>query len=293
VDLTGSLHPYLKFKVAYRRYDATRYERLKIFVSASCGAEWVTTPVYNKAGMTLATGPAQQTEFIPTTNSDWRLDSVNLTPFVDGSLTFKFQVTNGHGNNLYIDDITVVEQAVMPIRNKTIADGQTSCYDAVQTLNIAGNGYTFLVQPGGSATLIAGENIHIYSGTSVMEGGYLHGLISSVFCSDTSGSIPQNHEIGEDLIEKNNLIISGNESELFFRVYPNPTSGTFTLEMNLTQSGEKIFLKVFSMMGNVLYEEVLPGQPISKVSLDRFQPGIYFLQVRYGDRTATVKIIRE
>jgi len=293
VDLTGMLHPYLKFKVAYRRYDQTRYETLKIYLSSVCGAGWSNNPVYNKAGQTLATGPAQQTEFIPATGSDWRLDSVNLTSFVDGSLTFKFQVTNRHGNNLYIDDITIVEQAVLPIRNKTIADGQNACYDAVQTLNIAGSGTTFQVQSGGSATLIAGENIHLYYGTSVMQGGYLHGSISDVFCPDTSGSIPQNRETEEDLTGDNTLMVYGSEQGPFFKVYPNPNSGTFTLEMNMTPSEENIFLKVFSTMGKLLKEEVLPGQPVSKVSLDGFQPGIYFLQVRYGDKTATVKIIHE
>ena len=94
VNLKGALNPYLKFKVAYRRWDNGYKDSLKIFISTDCGNSWETTPVYDKSGILLATGPDQTSAFFPADFSDWRLDSIDLRAYQDRSVKIKFQAAN-------------------------------------------------------------------------------------------------------------------------------------------------------------------------------------------------------
>ncbi|MCX6307215.1 MAG: choice-of-anchor J domain-containing protein, partial [Bacteroidetes bacterium] len=109
VKLTGTVNPYLTFKVAYRPYPGVS-DTLKIFISTNCGNTWGTSPVYNKSGSVLATGADLTNPFIPSGQTDWRIDSVNLSPYISGSVQVKFQSVSGYGNNLYLDDVFIGEQ---------------------------------------------------------------------------------------------------------------------------------------------------------------------------------------
>ncbi|MGB4204423.1 MAG: hypothetical protein WBJ84_02255, partial [Bacteroidales bacterium] len=64
-----------------------------------------------------------------------------------------------------------------------VVNGQDICFDATNTLTIAGGGNTFVVQDGGNVNLIAGHNIRMLEGTSVHSGAYLHAYISNVYCT--------------------------------------------------------------------------------------------------------------
>ncbi|MGB4204530.1 MAG: C39 family peptidase, partial [Bacteroidales bacterium] len=64
-----------------------------------------------------------------------------------------------------------------------VVSGQDICFDATNTLTIAGGGNTFVVQDGGNVNLIAGHNIRMLEGTSVHSGAYLHAYISNVYCT--------------------------------------------------------------------------------------------------------------
>lgn len=108
MDLTNPMSTMLTFDVAYRPYDAQYFERLQVFVSTNCGASWV--QVYNKAGTTLQTGIATTVDWTPMSSAEWRNESVSLNAFVGmNNVYVKFLTTNGFGNNLYIDNITVTQ----------------------------------------------------------------------------------------------------------------------------------------------------------------------------------------
>jgi hypothetical protein len=64
------------------------------------------------------------------------------------------------------------------IQNITIANGHDTCFNALQTITVAGGGTTFIVQDGGSTTMIAGQKINFLPGSKVNPGGYLHGYIT-------------------------------------------------------------------------------------------------------------------
>ncbi|MBX9853097.1 MAG: PKD domain-containing protein [Cytophagaceae bacterium] len=109
-NLAGTTTPQLKFDLAYARYDAVNFERLQVLLSTDCS----TFPniIYDKSSSTLATVADNLNEFVPNAANQWRLETVSLAPYVGSTVTLKFRVTNGFGNNLYIDNINVLDGAL-------------------------------------------------------------------------------------------------------------------------------------------------------------------------------------
>ncbi len=75
--------------------------------------------------------------------------------------------------------------ATLTLQNITIANGQSQCYDATQTITTAGGGTTFTVQSGGESTLISGGNILMMPGTSLQSGSNVMAKITTIssYCS--------------------------------------------------------------------------------------------------------------
>ncbi|MCX6304528.1 MAG: T9SS type A sorting domain-containing protein [Bacteroidetes bacterium] len=287
VNLQGTLNPWLKFRVAYRRWGPGYSDGLKIFISPDCGTTWEPTPLYDKSGTDLATGPDQTDAFVPAVSSDWRLDSIDLQPYVNNSVRIKFQGITGWGNNLYIDDIAIVEYPVISLQDITIGDGQIPCYNATQTIRVAGNGTQFVVQPGGRATLVAGQNILLFPGVNVNPGGYLHGYLASAghYCNQSPSSMGNTTLTTEDRPQ-----LTGKGT---FKLYPNPNNGNFTLEWDDSGFDGSYEVEVFGMLGERKLRE--PGLSGFKhtFSLQALPRGIYLVKVTSNYNTTTVKMLRQ
>jgi hypothetical protein len=104
IDLASNSNKAMTFDVAYAQYEAEN-DRLEVFVSTDCGVTWAS--VYNKAGATLLTAPAQTATFVPTL-AQWRNESVDLTAYGSSTKLFvKFKATSAYGNMLYVDNINM------------------------------------------------------------------------------------------------------------------------------------------------------------------------------------------
>jgi hypothetical protein len=108
VDLTSMTNASVGFNVAYAPY--TGYtDELTVLVSTDCGATW--TSVWDKAGTTLATAAATTASFTPTA-AQWRAECVDLSAYAGHNQVFvMFRGTNGYGNNIYVDDINISNNA--------------------------------------------------------------------------------------------------------------------------------------------------------------------------------------
>lgn len=99
----------LGFDVAYARYNTSRTDTLEVLISTDCGTTW--TSIYLKGGSTLATVPNQTSAFTPT-NSQWRVESVNLNTYAgQSSLLFSFRNRGHNGNYLWLDNINIAGTA--------------------------------------------------------------------------------------------------------------------------------------------------------------------------------------
>jgi hypothetical protein len=89
------------------------WDTLQVLVSTNCGNTF--TSLYKKWGGTLTTrNGITSTSFVPTA-SEWRKDSVNLTPYINkGPVMIAFANSTGNENNVYIDDINIYKKTSNP-----------------------------------------------------------------------------------------------------------------------------------------------------------------------------------
>jgi len=121
------------------------------------------------------------------------------------------------------------------LTNTIIQGGEQVCYNARETITVAGNGTTFTVEGGGSALLIAGKNIVMLPGTSVEAGGYLLATIGQEFCDTRPDPGKTMAEAAWASHEEEKTIQEHHEYHEYdgvtLRVYPNPTRGIVTIEL--------------------------------------------------------------
>ena len=98
----------LKFQVAHCQYDATYSDSLVVLVSTDCQNTW--TEVYRKGGAELATIPANTGDYLTPVASDFRQECVNLNDLAFVTMYVKFKGYNGYGNNIFLDNIELVNQ---------------------------------------------------------------------------------------------------------------------------------------------------------------------------------------
>lgn len=113
LDLTSLPNPTLSFYVSYKLWtnpaaNPNFSDTLDITISTDCGLSWTT--VYRKAGTALVTNTPtfQGSDYFPTQQSQWRLETVDLTPFASSNTAIiKIENTTAYENNLFIDDLSV------------------------------------------------------------------------------------------------------------------------------------------------------------------------------------------
>jgi hypothetical protein len=170
------------------------------------------------------------------------------------------------------------------VGNITVNTGQNNCYDATNTITVAGSGTTFMVQSGGSATFIAGMKILYLPGTSVLSGGYMLGKIapSGPFCSPA--------KLTEVAAGAEEVPVSSERA--YFTLYPNPTNGNFTLVQkgNLTYGDVKV--EIYSISGKIVLTESLVGQQKHEFRFSEMPSGLYFVKVVADDYVETIKLVK-
>ncbi len=109
IHLYGATSATLSFDVAYAPYqNNSTHEELAVEVTTDCGNTW--TEVYRKSGTTLATANATTNLFIPSSASQWRRETVDLSAFVGQTIRIRFRARNAYGNHIYLDNISVTAQ---------------------------------------------------------------------------------------------------------------------------------------------------------------------------------------
>jgi hypothetical protein len=177
--------------------------------------------------------------------------------------------------------------AITTVQNVTIPGGQSFCYDATQTITVAGSGTTFVVESGGSATMIAGIKINYLPGTWAKHGGYMLGKIApnGPYCGAKSASFVT----VESGVEEIHPMVSEKPG---FRVYPNPTNGKFRLELTGKPLAEPVHVEIYGMRGEKVLSEELSGETVHEFSLSDKPAGIYFIKVVAGENMFTSKLIK-
>ncbi len=171
-----------------------------------------------------------------------------------------------------------------------MGNGESECYDALQTITVQ----NFVVESGGEANLIAGGNIIMLAGTHAKAGSYLHAQIGDPagFCG-TMISMPatEDHD-GKDETPGPFEMPLPETGKLLFRVFPNPTTGMFTIEFAEAPADQTRSMEIYTLMGErVLSEQLFDG---SQHQFDlTFRPkGIYIVRVTVGGQIGIEKLVK-
>jgi len=78
---------------------------------------------------------------------------------------------------------------------------------------------------------------------------------------------------------------------MFVKVYPNPV--TNSLNVSLSQRENKIEIALYSVLGQRLLKRSFTSRKEIEIDVSSLQSGVYFLEVAIGNRTETLKLIKE
>jgi len=75
-------------------------------------------------------------------------------------------------------------------------------------------------------------------------------------------------------------------------VYPNPTSGSFTVELSGISSDQQVSIEICGMQGENVLKRTVTGEMQQEFSLENRPSGIYFIRIISGDMIETTKLIK-
>jgi hypothetical protein len=207
---------------------------------------------------------------------------------VSGTITVQGSNTCSRGATATVQ--VSVAPCTVVVENQTLGSGQTQCISAVQTVTIGGNGGTFLINPGGSSTMIAGLNVKYLPNTKVKSGGYMLGYITTngQYCTQISNPVVNSPVSFLPAA----LDVPEISADQVFRVYPNPTGGEFTVECLGNTPDFLTHITVFSMSGKQVFDNALVHVKTHVCSISTLPPGLYFIHLRSENQTKVLKILK-
>ena len=226
-------------------------------------------------------------------NYQWKVNGVNagtnwyyLSYIPSNNDVITCEVTAYEGCSAISNSLTMIvtgTPVTINVQNVTVPNGGTSCWAAIQTIVVAGYGTYFLVQPGGEAHMIAGISISYLPGTQVLSGGKMHGEISpgTPGCGGKAAwSDIADRQDGQEVT-----------GDRHFKIYPNPTAGTFFIETTGETTPEQARISIYDIMG----QSVLSIEPVlqRKLEIDPggLPDGIYLVRIASRDKTETLRLL--
>jgi hypothetical protein len=225
----------------------------------------------------------------------WTQRTISL-PISSPEFYICFEGNAKWGYGVCIDDVSITGvpkiQTNLSILNDSVKNGEASCFNAYDTITVAGDGSTVEFQSGSSVDLIAGNTIRFLPGFHAYEGSYAHAWITEdeTFCDGGSGSIVMDPSSEKSIDSDRGMPIkeqdSGNRKSI--KVYPNPNNGKFILEV--TKLANVAEVKVYNALGTMVYHaKVEDGQ--ATVNLSGIGRGLYVVMVTDGKEQLTRKIV--
>jgi len=183
--------------------------------------------------------------------------------------------------------------SLVSVLDTTIKASEISCFDALENITVAGNGYVVTIQTTAVADFIAGNSIRFLPGFSAISGSLVHGRITTDnnFCEGfLSLSIVQ------VLPEEKGVEIAGSPKvsedlspEMQVKVYPNPNSGNFKID--LIHFENRATVSIYNVTGAVYYYSVLEQTNQNEINIANLRNGIYFVKVISDNKQFVKKII--
>jgi subtilisin-like proprotein convertase family protein len=180
---------------------------------------------------------------------------------------------------LHIEDTPVN----LDLSGLVIGENDSECFGATQNITIQNAS----VAAGGSLTLIAGNSIIITPDFNVELNGYFRAYISDEYCTLPASLLALEAEV------ENNPALDFNENlSDDLRIFPNPTTGGFTIEMGETFGSNKTSVSIYNLVGElILTNENVLNQ--AEFNISEYPNGIYVVLIRNNENTEIRKLIKQ
>jgi hypothetical protein len=180
----------------------------------------------------------------------------------------------------------------LPLTNFALINGTTNCFNAYDTITVAGGESTVVFRNGSTVTLIAGLSIRLLPGFSSEAGSRLDAHITNTesFCDGTTGSIISD-QLNEKSLYEGELSMAKTilSNERTVKIYPNPNNGRLTIDLVNFESCTSI--SIYNIVGEKVYQLVTTATVKNEINLTDINKGMYFVRVTSGVEQITKKMI--
>lgn len=213
------------------------------------------------------------------------------TPYYIRAYATNFEGT-AYGEEIeYIVPVSILDDLQLT-SDSIVASGESSCFNAHNTIIVAGEDTNIEIQNGAVANFIAANTIRFLPGFHASEGSYMHAFITidDSFCDDLPPSLAAAEPIINKSVTKNKLPQDQtfSKSEVFMKVYPNPNKGRFTIQLSNFQN--EVQLYVYNSSGALVHNIRTNNKNIT-LDLSTLKKGIYFTQASNNEILLTQKFI--
>jgi hypothetical protein len=212
----------------------------------------------------------------------WVETVLDISDYAGQSIYIAFRYEGNDAHGWFVDDVAITNEATTVPTNRII-DGVSNldeCFDATNTIIVTNS----TVPSGSMAYFKAGTSITFGDGFTVESGGYMHAEITSAYCNPPA-LLSATDEAPVIMLPE----IS--DQDAFFRIFPNPTTGNFKLEL-LGADEADINIEIYGMMGEKVFQDRLFGSMFYEFDLTNMPNGIYFIRVLKGEEMGIEKVIK-
>jgi hypothetical protein len=261
-DLSSAPVASLIFDVASARYLSSN-DRLKVVVLKDCESIEDGTIIYEKVGTALSTSNPTAGSFVPTGPQDWRREFINISEFLgDSRVQLAFIVISDWGNNLYLDNISVLTTELEDVELQGIESP------------------SFITCAANPSPVVVFQNIGTKEITSLTIQYTLNGIMSQLTVNNLNVSLGEEYKIQLPAI---NLTSATNILAITL-INPNgqpdqsPANNTNSFTILFDQSEDKIPLRQNFDSGLATWRVFNPsaGGKNWQVTNTNFQGSVYF-----------------
>jgi len=173
------------------------------------------------------------------------------------------------------------------VSGTTISNNEIDCFEAKETIVVAGDGTEVIIEPGGEGIFVAGETIYFRNGFKAQEGSMMLAYITTTdqFCGYQPPSMVSTvQNPGKETVQVPEFTMLDQKINL----YPNPTNGRFWIELLNFSSPAQVHLLNFQ--GQEILRENTAAKTM-EFDLSSYPDGMYFVTVRSANKILTKKVI--
>ncbi|MGB4204459.1 MAG: T9SS type A sorting domain-containing protein [Bacteroidales bacterium] len=188
-------------------------------------------------------------------------------------------------------EVSIVPVPLIPydifLNDVSVLSGSDTCLAAQHSIVVS----SIYIEYGAEVNLLSGYNISVISESKIESGAYFHAFITDDldYCEKPEVIPAKNIE---PYISENSFKHLSYENDAY-QIFPNPSSGIFTLRFSEKAPDTDISIKIFNLNGQLIMEKIVSDQVETKFDLSGKPGGIYLIEVITSDSVWINKAVKQ